>query len=188
MLINGFSADATFSNASIVSTANRNASRSGPRRNPSELTEEDQARVQELARIDREVRAHEQAHVTAGGQYVTGGPTYKYDLGPDGRIYAVAGEVSISTSPVRSDPEATIQKMRQVRAAALAPANPSAQDRTVAADTSAKEAQARQELTKKRQEELEIELDQSQSLRSAAQLYSESLTAPDPVSFLSLSA
>ena len=50
------------------------------------------------------------------------------------------------------NPEATIQKAKQIRAAALAPTAPSAQDRAVAASASAMESQAQQELQKEEQE------------------------------------
>ena len=86
----------------------------------SDLTEEEQEQVSELKSRDREVRAHEQAHLAAAGPYATGGPSYTYQEGPDGRRYAVGGEVGIDTSPVSGDPEATIQKAQQIRAAALA--------------------------------------------------------------------
>ena len=111
-----------------------------------ELTEEEQQQVAELKSRDREVRAHEQAHLTAAGPYAQGGPSYDYEEGPDGRSYAVGGEVSIDTSPVSGDPEATIEKAQQVRAAALAPASPSSQDQRVAAAATQIEAQARLEL------------------------------------------
>ncbi len=135
-------------------TVARDQTEPGPARTQkNELSDEEKAQVQELKRIDREVRAHEQAHAAAGGGHVTGGPTYEYTTGPDGRLYAVAGEVGISTSPVSGDPEATIQKMRQVRAAAMAPGDPSAQDRSVAAQAAATEAQAQQELARSKRSE-----------------------------------
>ena len=98
-----------------------------------ELTDEEQAQVDELQQTDREVRAHEQAHLAAAGGNATGGASFEYKTGPDGKRYAVAGEVQIDVSTVPDDPDATIRKMEQVRAAALAPADPSAQDRSVAA-------------------------------------------------------
>ena len=116
-----------------------------------ELTDEEKRRVEELKRTDREVRAHEQAHLAAGGHYVKGGASFEYETGPDGRRYAVGGEVSIDTTPVRGDPQATIRKMQVVRKAALAPAQPSPQDRSVAAKAGTVEAQARQELAQQRQ-------------------------------------
>lgn len=118
------------------------------------LTEVEQQEVRELAARDREVRAHEQAHANVGGRYA-GSPSYTYQRGPDGRQYAVGGEVSISTSPIPGDPEATIDKAQIVRRAALAPAEPSAQDRRVAAEATAIEQQARAELLAQRNEATE---------------------------------
>ncbi len=97
-----------------------------------DLGAEARARLAELAARDRAVRAHEAAHARAGGRYA-GPPRYDYVQGPDGKRYAVAGQVQIDVSPSRGDPEATIAKMRVVKAAALAPADPSPQDRRVAA-------------------------------------------------------
>ena len=63
---------------------------------------------------------------------MTGAPTYSYEVGPDGKKYAVAGEVSVNLTPVEGDPQATIVKMQKVYNAALAPVNPSIQDTRVA--------------------------------------------------------
>ncbi len=105
----------------------------------------EQAEIQDLAARDREVRAHEQAHMAVGGQYA-GGVSYDYSRGPDGRLYATGGSVSIDISPVSGDPSATINKMQQVQRAALAPAEPSGQDRVVAAQAAQLIAQARSEI------------------------------------------
>ncbi len=102
--------------------------------------------VRELSARDREVRAHEQAHLAAAGPYSTYGPNYNFQTGPDGRRYAIGGEVGIDTSVVADDPEATLSKMQTVQRAALAPAEPSAQDMRVAADAAQKAAQARMEI------------------------------------------
>jgi hypothetical protein len=117
-----------------------------------ELTEEEQREVQQLKQRDTEVRRHEQAHLAAGGQYVRGGANFSYTTGPDGRRYASGGEVSIDVSG-EGTPEATIRKMQIVRRAALAPAQPSPQDRQVAAQASQQEAAARQELAQTKVEE-----------------------------------
>lgn len=111
---------------------------------------EEQRQLAELRARDREVRTHEQAHQAAGGRYVAGGMRLDYQRGPDGRYYAVGGEVSISTSAVAGDPEATLRKMDVVRRAALAPAEPSAQDMQVAAQAAAAANQARLELARER--------------------------------------
>ena len=99
----------------------------------------------ELKARDREVRAHEAAHQAVGGQYA-GAMSFTYQRGPDGAQYAVGGEVSIDLSPVQGDPQATIEKMRIVRAAAMAPAEPSGQDRAVAAQAMQIMLQAQSEL------------------------------------------
>ena len=110
-----------------------------------ELTPEQQAQVKELKARDAEVKAHERAHAAAGGQHA-GSPSYEYQRGPDGRDYAIGGEVPIDASPVAGDPKATIDKMEQVKAAALAPAEPSSQDRRVAATAEAERQKAVRDL------------------------------------------
>ncbi len=97
------------------------------------FTPDELKQLTELKARDREVRAHELAHQAVGGQYA-GAISYTFQRGPDGAQYAVGGEVSIDVSPVPGDPQATVEKMRVVRAAALAPAEPSGQDRAVAAE------------------------------------------------------
>jgi hypothetical protein len=106
------------------------------------LSSEEQQQLRELESRDREVRTHEQAHLAAAGPYATSGPTYSYQQGPDGKRYAIGGEVGIDTSPIDGDPAATARKARIVRAAALAPAEPSSQDRAVAAQATQLEQKA----------------------------------------------
>lgn len=108
------------------------------------LSPEQLKQLTELKARDREVRAHEAAHQAVGGQYA-GAVSYTYQRGPDGNQYAVGGEVPIDLSPVPGDPQATVEKMRVVRAAAMAPAEPSAQDQAVAAQAMQIMLQARTE-------------------------------------------
>lgn len=121
---------------------------------PTELSDEEQREVEELKQRDREVRAHEQAHLAALGAHKTGGPSYEYKTGPDGKQYAVGGEVPVDTSP-EAEPEQTVQKMQTIQRAALAPAEPSGQDRAVAAKAAQLESQARAELAKEKSESSE---------------------------------
>lgn len=116
------------------------------RDNPQGLKDSELKELADLKARDREVRAHEAAHQAVGGQYA-GSISYVYERGPDGAQYAVGGEVSIDTSPVQGDPQATLEKMRVVRAAALAPAEPSPQDRAVAAEAMQLMLQAQTELS-----------------------------------------
>lgn len=128
---------------------NKSASDSKTAENKSQtkagLTREEQALVAELVQSDTRVRAHEQAHISAGGDLIRGGPNFEYSTGPDKNRYAVAGEVSIDTTPVSNDPAATVRKAEHIRRAALAPADPSAQDLRVAADATHMELEAQSE-------------------------------------------
>jgi len=109
------------------------------------LTQEEKLVLTKLQQVDTQVRAHEMAHLAAAGHYARSGANFQYQRGPDGKSYAVGGEVQIDTSR-ESTPEATIRKMRVVRAAALAPADPSPQDRKVAAGATSAITAAVQEL------------------------------------------
>lgn len=115
------------------------------------LTPEQQQAVNRLKATDREVRNHEQAHMAAGAG-LTGGATLQFTRGPDGRQYAVAGEVSINLSAGKT-PEETVERARQIQAAALAPVDPSPQDRAVAAAAAMMESQARAEMSRVRREQ-----------------------------------
>ena len=130
-----------------------------------ELSTDEQRIVDELKKRDAEVKAHESAHIAAGGPYVRGGASYEYEKGPDNQNYAVGGEVSIDVS-AENTPEATIRKMQVVKRAALAPRDPSGQDRSVAAQATQTEARARIELQKERSEEA-AEKDEKVSGREA---------------------
>ncbi|GAA4254928.1 hypothetical protein GBZ26_20765 [Azospirillum formosense] len=114
---------------------------------PGALTDDQQRQVQELKRIDASVRQHEAAHQAAGGPHA-GGASFTFTRGPDGKNYATAGEVQVDVS-AESDPEATARKMDTVKAAALAPSDPSAQDLRVAQQADAAKMQAQQELRRK---------------------------------------
>jgi len=116
------------------------------------LNDAQEKQVQDLKQRDREVRAHEQAHARVGGQYASA-PTYTFQQGPDGKRYAIGGEVQIDTSTERT-PEATIRKMQVVIRAALAPAEPSSQDLRVAQQARASLSEAQSELRQQQAEEL----------------------------------
>jgi hypothetical protein len=120
---------------------------------PGELTPEQKKEVERLKEIDRKVRQHEMAHVTAAAGVSVTGAQFQYQRGPDGQMYAVAGEVRIDTSEVPNDPEATAEKMQKVERAALAPQDPSPQDERVAAEARAREMKARLEMMMSRQGE-----------------------------------
>ncbi len=123
--------------------------------NGEELSDEEQAELDELKKRDQEVKTHEKAHQSAGGQYASA-PVYEYKKGPDGNDYAVGGHVNIDTSE-ESDPDKTIEKMRIVIKAAKAPAQPSGQDMKVAAEAQQTLNEAQMEKAKQQQEEMKTE-------------------------------
>jgi len=121
-------------------------------KNPQKLSQDELRMVQDLQARDSEVRAHEAAHQAAGGG-MTGGASYTYQQGPDGKMYAIGGEVSISTKG-SSDPQEALANARVVAAAAMAPANPSPQDYSVASSARVMEMKAQQQIAKERVDEI----------------------------------
>ena len=75
----------------------------GEKRDASGLTEGERKQLKELKARDTEVRTHENAHQSSGGQ-LAGSPSYTYQTGPDGQRYAIGGEVSIDVSPEDDPP------------------------------------------------------------------------------------
>ncbi len=134
-----------------------------------QLSEKAKALVRSLQARDQQVHAHEAAHLAASGGLATSGASYTYQRGPDGVSYAIGGEVSIDVSRGRS-PEETIARAALVRAAALAPADPSGQDLAVAAAASQMEQQARAELLQQQlREQVAYSYQSSFTSTSAAQ-------------------
>lgn len=126
-----------------------------------QFSEDELREIEQLAARDREVRAHEQAHVSVGGQY-TGAASLSFQEGPNGVRYAIGGEVSISSGAVPGDPQATVAKAQQVQRAALAPADPSTQDRMVAANAARLALEARADISQQQTEERVAERTESQ--------------------------
>ena len=94
------------------------------------------------------------AHLAAAGGLARGGMQLDYQIGPDGKPYAVGGSVQIDTSK-GATPEETLSKAAQIEAAALSPANPSAQDLKVASDARRMAVGARQEIAERSREAVE---------------------------------
>ena len=116
------------------------------------LSSEEQAQVDKLKQRDAEVKAHEQAHLSAAGGIATSGASFSYQRGPNGQRYAIGGEVQIDTSAVAGDPAATLRKADMIKRAALAPVSPSSQDFKVASQAMSMAAKAQADLLKMSQE------------------------------------
>ncbi len=110
------------------------------------FTPEEEQEIEELEDRDAEVKRHEQAHFQAGGKYASA-PKYEYQTGPDGKRYAVGGSVDIDLSEIPGDPQATLEKARVIKRAALAPEDPSVQDRKVAREADQMAARAQRQLS-----------------------------------------
>ena len=134
----------------------------------------------ELERRDKEVRSHELAHASVGGSF-TGAPNYSFETGPDGKKYAVGGEVSVDLSTIAGNPAATIAKMQKVHSAALAPANPSAQDTKVAASAIKIILQAQSEL--QAQDSHTVKTTDNESALATGSIQTNESKSGDEVSF-----
>ncbi|NRR32397.1 catalase [Oxalobacteraceae bacterium] len=144
-----------------------------------ELTPAALALIDKLKSRDTEVRQHEQAHLAAAGGLAVSGASYTYQRGPNGIDYAVGGEVHIDTAPGRT-PEETIARAHTIQAAALAPAEPSGADRSVAAQAQQLEQQARAELAVQ-QTEAALAPAQQTSQQSLNRAYGVTPPAPPTV-------
>lgn len=111
----------------------------------SETSRAERQKLDQLKKLDGEVRSHEKSHLAAAAGLASSGAQYGYAIGPDGQRYAVSGEVKIENSKGSSAQESLLQA-QQIQAAALAPAKPSSQDRAVAANAARAEVQAREEI------------------------------------------
>lgn len=129
----------------------QNNDKNAGQKNIGELSLEEQRIVSELQAADTNVRAHEAAHMAAGGG-LTSPASYTYEQGPDNKMYAVAGEVGISTSEGNT-PQESLNKAQTIRRAALAPADPSPQDLKVAAQAASMEMSARAQIMQEKMEQ-----------------------------------
>ncbi|MCA9456224.1 MAG: hypothetical protein H6750_08985 [Nitrospiraceae bacterium] len=90
---------------------------------------------------DSAVRNHEQWKIVAA-EVLTKRGDFFFSTMSGGKLHAIGREVSIDSFPVPGNQQATLQKAKQVRAVPLAPADPSAQNRTVALSANAIKAAA----------------------------------------------
>ena len=95
-------------------------------------TAREESLLAELERIDREVQEHEMQHYFAGQPWARF-PEYFYITGPNGRRYAMSGITPFDATALDGDMPATVQKLETLIRAALAPREPSEEDRRVAA-------------------------------------------------------
>lgn len=145
---NGSSGDVTTTTTTTSTSTSTETNSIGTDKD--KLTEDQQRQVEKLKERDKEVKTHEQAHLSSAGGLNASAPTYTYQTGPDGKQYAIGGEVSISFTPT-GDPQKDLQAAEAMKNAALAPADPSSQDRSVAQEADKMIAQAQQEILQEKQ-------------------------------------
>lgn len=133
-------------------TSDKSDSAQKPSQNEQKLTPAQEQEIAKLKARDAEVKAHEQAHIAASAGLSVSTPSYSYQTGPDGVKYAVGGEIGISFVQSK-DPEENIANAQTMKAAALAPADPSAQDLAVARNADQIIQEAREQLKEQRDEE-----------------------------------
>ena len=146
-----YSASANYQSSLNPKENKQEEENSKQKKSQNELNADEKRVVQSLQSRDAEVRAHEAAHKSGGAS--TGAASYTYQKGPDGRMYAIGGEVSVSYKE-GSTPQETIANADAVIAAALAPANPSAQDIAVASSANVMKVKAQQQLAQETKEKL----------------------------------
>lgn len=147
---------------------------------PTELSESEEAEVEELKDRDQEVRQHEQAHMAAAGPY-SRGMSLDYTTGPDSKRYVTSGHVDIDTSPVSGDPGATIAKAQVIQRAASAPAEPSSQDKKVESQARSMEMKAREDLREEQLEESQgSEVDKPEDPQNSGEAQSSNSSRNNP--------
>ncbi|TLP39326.1 putative metalloprotease CJM1_0395 family protein [Arcobacter arenosus] len=129
-------------------------------KNNTELTQDEKLQLNQLKAADTKVRAHEAAHQS--GPAASGGASFTYEKGPDGVMYAVAGEVPVRIQ-TGSTPQESISNLQGVIATALAPADPSPQDLSVASKARVMLMKAQQEFAQEIQDKLSKSNEYSQN-------------------------
>ncbi|WP_404421794.1 putative metalloprotease CJM1_0395 family protein [Thalassospira australica] len=97
----------------------------GPK-NPADLSAAEKADIARLQARDSAVKQEEKAHAAAAGPYGSA-PQYEYQIGPDGKAYAIGGHVDVGVS-LSGSAEDTDRALATLQNAALAPNAPSGAD------------------------------------------------------------
>ncbi len=138
-------------NESSNETKNKQEQENSTTKDSTQLSNEEKAQLAELKAADSRVKAHEAAHQS--GPAASGGASFTYKKGPDGVMYAVGGEVPVRIE-TGSTPQESIMNLQGVIATALAPADPSPQDISIASKARVMLMKAQQELSQEIQEKM----------------------------------
>ncbi len=91
------------------------------------LSDNEQKAVNELKSRDKEVRLHEAEHMRNPELISVGGPKFTYAIGPDGKAYAIGGNVTLTTGKPKS-PEDAMQKAMALKNSSMGVGEPSSKD------------------------------------------------------------
>jgi hypothetical protein len=138
-------------NESSNQTKKNQEQESNTTKDPTQLTTDEKAQLSELKAVDTRVKAHEAAHQS--GPAASGGASFTYQKGPDGVMYAVGGEVPVRIE-TGSTPQESIMNLQGVIATALAPADPSPQDISIASKARVMLMKAQQEFAQEIEEKM----------------------------------
>lgn len=150
-------------NESSQESNNKQNQENSTTKDSTELTSDEKAQLSELKAADTRVKAHEAAHQS--GPAASGGASYTYKKGPDGVMYAVGGEVPVRIQ-TGSTPQESIMNLQGVIATALAPADPSPQDVSIASKARVMMMKAQQELAAEIQEKMRNSSGYSQNAKN----------------------
>lgn len=150
-------------NESSNETKNKQEQENSTTKDSTQLSNEEKAQLSELKAADSRVKAHEAAHQS--GPAASGGASYTYKKGPDGVMYAVGGEVPVRIQ-TGSTPQESITNLQGVIATALAPADPSPQDISIASKARVMMMKAQQELAAEIQEKMRNSSGYAQNAKS----------------------
>ena len=84
--------------------------------------------LDKFKKTDADIKSHEQIHASIG--QTTSPISYNYQEGPDGKMYAIGGQVRLDTS-IPSDPKAAAFKLDMIEKAAAGPMNSSGADSSI---------------------------------------------------------
>ncbi|MBD3166758.1 hypothetical protein GF324_09180 [bacterium] len=133
----------------------------------------EEERTRDLEERDEKVRRRAEAQKAAAGSLAGGSPVYQYEIGPDGRQYAVSGHVNIKVREGRT-PEERLKNAEKAERAATAGGEITPKSAQIAAEARREARRAREEIEEQKRE------DGNESEQAPAPLSSRSDTStPD---------
>ena len=119
-----------------------------------ELSEAELRELSRLQRRDDQMRLHEQVHVAKSADGALR-RSFTYVRGADNKTYAVSNSLKADFTPVPNDPEATVDKMKSIKRAALSDEARTPQSSLVAGQAAARERVAAEQIAKQQRMELD---------------------------------